>query len=109
MFGNVGIFATTNNRTECDHIVAIVGFGGKGTGAYWIVQNSFGSVWGEGGFFRIKRSSALVGQEHNLGIEQAVSWAMPAFGHAVNDEEGDGIYVATNGSVAAAATHAGAR
>jgi cathepsin X len=42
-----GIFATTNNRTVCDHIVAIIGFGGEGTSAHWVVQNSFGSVWGE--------------------------------------------------------------
>eukprot|EP01043_Picozoa_sp_COSAG02_P125283 COSAG02_NODE_62427_length_266_cov_0.586826_1_plen_30_part_01 len=27
--------------TECDHIVAIMGFGGEGNNAYWLVQNSF--------------------------------------------------------------------
>lgn len=72
-----GIFATTDNRTACDHIVAIVGFGGQGSDAHWLVQNSFGSVWGEAGYFRIKRSSALQGREGNLGIEKDVSWAMP--------------------------------
>ena len=72
-----GVFATTDNRTVCDHIVAVVGFGGTGKESYWVVQNSFGSVWGELGYFRIKRSSALQGHEHNLGIEKDVSWAMP--------------------------------
>ena len=63
---------------SCDHIVAIVGFGGTGANAYWIVQNSFGSVWGEQGYFRIKRASALRANEYNLGIENPrVSWAMP--------------------------------
>lgn len=74
-----GIFAAKSARAVCDHIVAIVGFGGTGASAYWVVQNSFGSVWGEQGYFRIKRSSALGAGEHNLGIESArVSWAMPA-------------------------------
>ena len=64
---------------SADGIVAIVGFGGEGSSAYWIVQNSFGSVWGESGYFRIKRASALQAGEHNLGIESPrVSWAMPA-------------------------------
>jgi cathepsin X len=74
-----GVYVTNNTRDVCDHLVAIVGFGGQGTGAYWIVQNSFGSTWGEFGFFRIKRASALAQGEHNLGIGgQRVSWAMPA-------------------------------
>lgn len=72
-----GIFATNNTRNECDHIVAIVGFGGVGNSSYWVVQNSLGSVWGEQGYFRVKRSSALAPGEHNLGIEKRVSWAMP--------------------------------
>ena len=73
-----GILAVNTSRSVCDHIVAIVGFGGEGDKAYWIVQNSFGSVWGEQGYFEIKRSSALQEGEHNLGIEKRVSWAMPA-------------------------------
>ena len=74
-----GVYATNNTRDACDHLVAIVGFGGEGSGAYWIVQNSFGSSWGERGFFRIKRASALAQGEYNLGIgTQRVSWAMPA-------------------------------
>jgi C1A family cysteine protease len=74
-----GIFVANTNRTICDHIVTVVGFGGEADQAYWQVQNSFGSVWGEQGFFRIKRTSALnldLG-EHNLGIEQYCAWMMP--------------------------------
>ena len=64
-------------RVKCGHTPhgrAVVGFGGTGNGAYWQVQNSFGSTWGEGGYFRIKRLSALLPGEHNLGIELAVGW-----------------------------------
>ena len=40
-----GIFATTtNNRTACDHIVAVVGFGSEAGTAYWTVQNSWGTT-----------------------------------------------------------------
>ena len=83
---NGGIYVTANNRTACDHLVAVIGFGGGNTAdAHWVVQNSFGTVWGEGlssssasrGYFRIKRHSALSPGEHNLGIELACSWVMP--------------------------------
>ena len=74
-----GVYSTNNTRNVCDHLVAIVGFGGSGNSSYWVVQNSFGSVWGEQGYFRLKRASALQSGEHNLGIESPrVSWAMPA-------------------------------
>ena len=34
-----GVYATTtNNRTACDHIVAVVGFGSDGGVKYWTVQ-----------------------------------------------------------------------
>ena len=74
-----GIFATTtNNRTACDHIVAVVGFGSETGTNYWTVQNSWGTTWGENGFFRIKRNSSLEGYEHNLGIDKGhCGWAMP--------------------------------
>ena len=72
-----GVYTTTANRTACDHLVTVIGFGGADDDSYWTVQNSFGTVWGEGGYFRIKRNSALHEGEHNLGIEHACSWVMP--------------------------------
>ena len=76
-----GIYSTTDMSIDCDHLVTIVGFGGEGASAHWLVQNSFGSVWGERGYFRIKRASALAKGEGNLGIENFCSWVMPAAGN----------------------------
>jgi hypothetical protein len=48
-----GIFHSTSEQTLGGHAVKIVGWGKEGTEFYWIVQNSWGSSWGEEGFFRI--------------------------------------------------------
>jgi hypothetical protein len=41
-----------------DHYVTIVGYkedpkAVPGCSGYWIVKNSYGPIWGEGGFFRV--------------------------------------------------------
>jgi len=35
------------------HGVKIVGWGASGNLKYWIVANSWGTFWGEAGYFRI--------------------------------------------------------
>ena len=77
-FTGGGVFTTTDPRAYCDHLVSVVGFGEARGGPYWTVQNSFGSAWGEAGYFRIGRSSGLKGGQRNLGIEALCSWVMPA-------------------------------
>jgi cathepsin X len=41
--------------------------------AYWIGRNSWGSFWGEGGWFKIIRGA----KNYDLGIETDCVWGVP--------------------------------
>lgn len=55
-----GIFNPSSCCTLQNHAILIVGYGveAESNVPYWIVQNSWGSIWGEEGYMRIKRSTA---------------------------------------------------
>ena len=56
-----------------NHILSIVGWGRDAThGDYWLLRNSWGTYWGEGGFAKIKMGGK------NLGVENSCSWGAPA-------------------------------
>ena len=62
-----GIFRDNNNTcpsgayTTTNHAVTLVGWGNDPIyGDYWILRNSWGSSWGEGGYMRIEVNSAAV-------------------------------------------------
>ena len=56
-----------------NHEISLVGYGkDAATGKeYWVGRNSWGTYWGEQGFFRIAM------RENNLGIITACTWATP--------------------------------
>eukprot|EP00300_Choanocystis_sp_HF-7_P033151 c45446_g1_i1.p1 GENE.c45446_g1_i1~~c45446_g1_i1.p1 ORF type:complete len:551 (+),score=128.79 c45446_g1_i1:41-1654(+) len=56
---------------ETNHAVVIVGYGEEFGEKYWIAKNSWGSAWGEGGYFRIRRGT------DEAGVESMASTFMP--------------------------------
>ncbi|KAL4480109.1 hypothetical protein ABPG74_020625 [Tetrahymena malaccensis] len=70
---NGGVYSEKNLLTRINHEIAVVGWGVDETTntEYWIGRNSWGTYWGEDGFFRIKMHS------ENLKIETDCSWGVP--------------------------------
>ena len=60
-----GIYVPTSTEKLGVHAVKIVGYGNQGGIDYWTVANSWGSSWGEEGYFRIKMGT-------NCSIESQV-------------------------------------
>jgi cathepsin X len=66
-----GIFYDTTGDTDIVHDISVVGFGVENGTKYWTVRNSWGTHWGESGFFRVVRGI------NNIGIESECAWATP--------------------------------
>ena len=61
-----------DSDADIDHEISIVGYGQdpKTDVEYWVGRNSWGSYWGEYGYFRVAINS--------LNIEKQCYWALPA-------------------------------
>jgi len=70
-----GIYQEYDPSPSINHIIAIVGWSvdDKTNTPYWIVRNSWGTPWGETGFFRIVMGKP----DYNLAIETDCSWGVP--------------------------------
>jgi len=68
-----GIYSEHVDEPEIDHEISVVGWGvDEETGTeYWIGRNSWGTYWGEYGFFKIKMGS------DNLLIETSCDYGIP--------------------------------
>ncbi|KAL5218866.1 hypothetical protein ABZP36_019550 [Zizania latifolia] len=71
-FYDRGVLGGAGCGTELNHAVTAVGYGtaSDGTG-YWLMKNSWGASWGEGGYVRIRRG---VGREGACGIAKLASY-----------------------------------
>ncbi|CAL8256096.1 unnamed protein product [Merluccius merluccius] len=59
MFYSSGIYEEAAcNPNNLSHAVLLVGYGSDGGEDYWIIKNSWGSGWGEGGFMRMIRNGS---------------------------------------------------
>ena len=66
-----GIYEDTTGDLDIVHDISVVGFGVENGTKYWTVRNSWGSHFGEQGFFRVVRGV------NNIAIESDCSWAVP--------------------------------
>jgi len=58
--------------TSLNHGVLVVGYGAENGADYWLLKNSWGPVWGEQGFFRMKRDMTKKGPGF-CGLQKAAS------------------------------------
>ncbi|MCX6556893.1 MAG: C1 family peptidase, partial [Candidatus Aminicenantes bacterium] len=85
-----GIYQVSSGATEeGGHLVTIIGY--DHPGGYWICKNSWGSGWGETGFFRIQMGQADIGIQNLSMSEPIMDDHAPIF-QAINEhsvEEGE--------------------
>jgi len=64
-----GIYCDETGDMNIVHDISVVGYGEENGSKYWLVRNSWGTHWGEDGFFRVCRGT------NNIAIESDCAWA----------------------------------
>lgn len=72
-----GVFVTDEVSDTTDHVVEVTGWGITPSGLrYWVVRNSWGTYWGQAGWFKLRRGV------DQLLIESNCTWSIPDIGDA---------------------------
>jgi len=58
-----GVYAHTTGSMLGGHAIKIIGYGTESGTDYWLVQNSWTTTWGDGGYFKIKMGGDECGIE----------------------------------------------
>lgn len=68
-----GVYSEKIDETGTNHIIQLLGWGTTSDGEdYWIGRNSWGTYWGEFGFFKMTRDP-----KKNLNIAKSCNWGVP--------------------------------
>jgi len=66
-----GIYHEAGEEVTLNQQVSLAGWGREDGVEFWHGRNSWGTYWGEGGWFRIRM------HKHNLGVETDCDWGVP--------------------------------
>jgi C1A family cysteine protease len=82
-----GVYQPTASASyEGGHFIVIVGY--SQVGKYWICKNSWGTAWGENGFFRIRWGTSGIGEQVLRIVRPLLSNAPPVL-QAIPDPSGE--------------------
>jgi len=84
--------------TNLDHGVVVVGYGTENGVDYWLVRNSWGTGWGEDGYFKMERNVRGT-STGKCGIAMEASYPVK---YGLNSAVPSSVYESTEASISSA-------